>query len=261
MTQLRLTRVQVAAGGLAIAVAICAIFFFLFIRPKQASIARMTKNAEEINQQVKADRPKYEKELAAAKVAAADARKKFDEIMKTRMPDVSFQDPLAAMFRLQSLPKEEGQLLSAWFNSTGAQVSGYSFPAFSTDLPDPSARTLPDLKWNLSVTVKDFPAFLDWLEKLPKAPRLLELEGINLPGMRPPGTPFTATVSVVLHEWVKRPQQPAVQTAQAAGSSGAAAGAQTTSGTAAPAASVGRGGGRRGGGRRGGGRRGGGRRG
>ncbi len=243
MTQLRLTRVQVAAGGLAIAVAICAIFFFLFIRPKRARIANMETRAAENEEYVKANRPKYEKMLAEAKANAIKYREKYDEIMETRMPDVSLEDPLAAMFRLQDLPKEEAMVISSWFNSTGAQVSGYSFPAFPTDLPNPAARMLPELRWNLSVTVKDLPAFLDWLEKLPEAPRFLVLEGIGLPGMRPPGTPFTATVSVTLYEWVKRPQRPAV----------AAAGAQTT-GTAAPAAAGA--GGRRGGGRRGGGRRG-----
>ncbi len=203
MRQLRLTRIQVAAAGLAVAVGIVAILFFMFAKPALATIAKKNADAEATEQQVRTQRPQAEEALRAAQVEEVRVRKRYDDIMKNRMPDVSFEDRLAAMIRLQSFDTQELAVIESWFNSTGAEVTGYSFPTFGTDLPDPSARVLPALTWNLSVTVKDFPTFLTWLEKLPKAPRFLRLNSVNLPGMRQPGTPFTAAVSVTLYEWIK----------------------------------------------------------
>ena len=225
MRQLRLTRVQVAGAGLALAVGICALFFFMLIKPTWGDIAQTTQQAKATEDQVRVEKPQAEEALAAAKLNEAKFRKQYDEIMKKRMPDISFEDRLAAMFALQQVPGREGRLIAAWFNSTGAEVSGYSFPAFGTSLPDPAARMLPPLTWNLSVTVPNFPAFLKWLEKLPEAPRFLVLNSVNLPGMRQPGTPFTAAVSVTLYEWLKTPRAAAAQAAAgAAAPAGAGAG-------------------------------------
>jgi len=224
--QLRLTRIQVAGAGLAVIVGICLVSFFIFIKPTRAAIAQTNQQAQATEDQTRAARPKAESDLETAKLSEVKFRKQYDEIMKKRMPVISFEDPLAAMFALQSVPRKEGPLIAAWFNSTGAEVSGYSFPAFGTDLPSPAARMLPPLTWNLSVTVQDFPAFLRWLEKLPKAPRFLVLNSVSLPGMRQPGTPFTATISVTLYEWL---------TTSPAAAAAAAAAAQAAAGASAPA--------------------------
>jgi len=229
---------------LAVAVGIVAIFFFMFIKPAWVAIAKTNADAEAIEQQVRTQRPQAEAALKAAQVEEVRVRKGYDDIMKNRMPAVSFEDRLASMIRLQSFDTEELAVIAAWFNSTGAEVSGYSFPPFGTDLPNPATRVLPALTWNLSVTVKDFPAFLEWLEKIPKAPRFLRLNNVNLPGMRQPGTPFTAAVSMTLYEWIKASPR--------AAAGAAAAGAQTGAGAG------GRGGGQGRGGRGRGGRRGGG---
>jgi hypothetical protein len=230
VTQLRLTRMQVAGAGLALAVGICALFFFMLIKPTWGDIAQTTQQAKTTEDQVRAEKPKAEKDLAAAKINEVKFRKQYDEIMKKRMPDISFEDPLSSMFALQQVPGAEGRLIAAWFNSTGADVRGYSFPAFGTSLPDPAAHMLPPLTWNLSVTVPDFPAFLEWLEKLPEAPRFLVLNSVTIPGMRQPGTPCAAGVSVTLYEWLKTPRGAAAAAAsQAAGAAAApaAAGAGT----------------------------------
>ena len=69
-------------------------------------------------------------------------------------------------------------MVDEWFRDSGAQVSGYSFPAWPTTLPDLSMQVLPPLNWNLTVTVRDFPAFQKWLLKLPRAPRFMAMSGL-----------------------------------------------------------------------------------
>ena len=242
MKQLRLTRIQLAGAGLALAVGIIAVFFFMFIKPVRAATAKTNADAETTEGQVSTERPKAEAGLKAAQVEEVRVHKDYDEIMKKRMPDLSFEDRLASMIRLQRLQDEELAVIADWFDSTGAEVSGYSFPQFGTDLPDQTRRMLSPLTWNLSVTVPGgLPGFMKWLETFPKAPRFLVLNSVNLPGMRQPGTPFTAAVSVTLYEWLKVPSGAAAAATSAAPAAGAAQGSGPGGGPA------GRGRGRRGG--------------
>jgi len=226
--QFRLTQLQVLIAAGAVAVGIVGLFFFAFIKPQRSTIARTNANAQSKEEFAQNNRRVFEKKLADAKVMEKEILAKYDAIMKNRMPDVSLKDRMTTMFDLWDLPRKEGPVLERWFASTGAVVTGFSFPAFGTTPPPPGMRMLPPLSWNLSVTVKDFPAFLKWLEKLPKAPRFLVLNNISLPGMRQPGTPFTANISVTLYEWIRVPAlaaaAPPTQEAETAGAPGAGAG-------------------------------------
>jgi hypothetical protein len=239
--QFRLTQIQVLGAGAAVIVGIALLFLFMFILPMSKKIGKTNENAQGIEDGNRTDRPKFQKELAEAKRLEVEITKKYDEIFEKRMPKVDLSDPITGMLELAyDVPRREGLLIERWFSSSGAQVSGYSFPGFSTtSLPDPNMTALPQLNWNLSVVVRDLPQFLSFLQTFPKAPRFMEVTGVSLPGMRQPGTAFQAGVQVRLYELLK----PSPAAAKAAAAAAAAAAAQQ-----AGAAGVGGGAGGAGGG-------------
>ena len=257
MKQMRLTRLQVGIAGLAVMVGLAALFLLAFIRPLKAQIKTTNENAQTQDSYARTNGPKAEKDLAQAKQREAVVMARFDSIMENRMPSVNLTDPIAGMFRLWRLPREEGVLIDNWFRSSGAVVSGYSFPAFPSTPADSSIKVLPAQSWGLSVQVRDFPQLLEWLQKIPKAPRFMVMQSVNIQGPRQPGQPLMASVPVVLYEWTAE----AEKAVKAQASAPAAAGAAAPGAPAAPGGAGMRGGGMRGGGMRGGGMRGGGMRG
>jgi hypothetical protein len=128
------------------------------------------------------------------------------------------------MVRMWYFPEQEHELMERWFASTGAQVSGWSFPTFGLERHDPTRRRLDTLSWNLTVTVKDFPALLEWLHKLPEAPRVMQLGSVSVHGPRQPGQPLTASIPVTVYMWTGVEPAPAAAppTEGAAAASGAA---------------------------------------
>lgn len=248
MRQFRLTQIQVMGAGAAVIVGIALLFLFMFVLPMSKKIAKTNSDAEGIEDGNRTAGPKAKRDLAEAKRLEVEITKKYDEIFEKRMPKVDLSDPITGMLELAyDVPRREGLLIDRWFSSSGAQVSGYSFPSFSTtNLPDPNMTSLPELNWNLSVTARDLPQFLEWLQKFPKAPRFMEVTGISLPGMRQPGTPFQAGVQVRLYELLK----PSPAAAASAAAAAAAAAAQQAAGVGGGAGGAGGGFGGRG--RRGG---------
>lgn len=231
MKQMRLTRLQVLVGGLVVVVGIAALFLLAFIRPQMQKIRQLEQEAEENEQYARAEGPKAKKDLEEAERRESVVAARFDHIMETRMPDVDLSDPIAGMFRLWRLPQEEGAIIDRWFRTSGAQVSGYSFPAFGTTPADPNMRVLPPQNWTLAVQVPDFQSLLKWLRKLPTAPRFMVMQSVTIQGPRQPGQPLQATVPVTLYEWTKAAKtavaaspQPAVGEAAAAEGAGVGAG-------------------------------------
>jgi hypothetical protein len=224
----------------------------------RAAIKKVNDDALANKQYVEQNEPKAKKALLAAEAQEAIVKGQFDKIMKTRMPaNADFSDPLAGMFKLWTFPREEGMVIDKWFKSSGAEVSGYSFPAYGSqvDLNLPNVKVMPPLNWNLTVQTRDFSSLMKWLEKLPKAPRFLVMGSVTVGGPRQPGQPLTASVPVTLYEWTKAAQT-ALDAPVAAPAAGGAAGAGAAG--AAGAAGGGMGGGGMGGGGRGAGGRGGG---
>ena len=243
----RITRIQVAVVWLVLTVGIALLFFIMFIQPQRKKIVS-TEDQAAAAEKIAAQRPAAEKELAAANAADVEINAKYQKITDGRMPKLDFSDPIASILRMWDFAGEEQALMDKWFASTGARVSGYGFPGWGTSMPasfpNPNVQMLDPQNWHLTVEVKDFPALLDWLLKLPKAPRFMVMQTVTVGGPREAGQPLIAQVPVTLYEWT----------------------GVLPAGGAAPAPSVrAGGGGRRGGGGRGGmgrgGRRGGGGRG
>lgn len=117
------------------------------------------------------------------------------------MPEIDLTDPIGGMVRLWYFPEEEQQLMEGWFASTGAQVVGLGYPTFGLDLADPQMAMFDPLSWNLTVQVKDFPELLEWLKKLPEAPRLMVMHSVAVQGPRQPGQPLVASIPVTLYMW------------------------------------------------------------
>jgi len=224
--QIRLTRIQVLIAGAAIAVGLAVLFFLFFIRPVNANTSRINGRAAE-EEEVAARLSTVRSQLATAEVEESAVTASYDEIMDTRMPDISLKDPIVAMFDLWHLPAEEGEVIQRWFTSTGAQVAGYSFPAFGTVPPPQDWRMLPPLNWNLTVQVEDFPALLEWLQKIPEAPRFLELHTVTIQGSRQPGQPLVASIPVTLYLWTKGYRAVAVAATAVSGEGAGRAGGQT----------------------------------
>lgn len=243
MKQMRLRPYQVLAGGGVIAVALALLFLFVLIRPRTQQVTTDVNAAIAEEEYASANRPIAERNLVRAQAEERRVNEKYDEILETRMPDISLQDPLAAMFRLWDFPREEGQVMESWLASSGAQVSSISLPAFGTTPPNPNIRVLPPVDWSLSVSVKDLPTFFEWLKKIPEAPRFLLLRNVRLGGSRQPGTPFNAVVDVTLYLWTRPPELAEAsdesEVAETTVSEGAAAPAAGE--TAAPARRAGRG--------------------
>ena len=252
MKNLRLTRVQVGIAGPVVMIGIVIVCWLAFFRPMNAELTKTNQNAEEQETYAKANRPKFQGELDSATDQKTIVKSQFDKIMETRMPKVDLSDPIAGMFRLWRYPREEGMLMDRWFKSSGAEVSGYSFPGFTTSLADPNVKVLGPYQWNLSVQVRDFPSLLKWLVKIPKAPRFLVMQSVTIGGPRQPGQPLTASVPVTLYEWTKAAEtslEATVAPAAAAGGAGGAAGPAGGGGGMGGGGRGGMGGGMGGGGR------------
>lgn len=247
MRQFRLTQIQVLGAGAAVIVGVALLFLFMFILPRTKKIGRTNANAEGIESQIAVDGPKAKKDLAEAKRLEVEITKQYDDIFAKRMPKVDLSDPITGMFELAyDVPRREGLLMERWFNSSGAEVAGYSFPSFPTSLADPNMTQLPQLNWNLSVTTRNLTEFLAWLQKIPKAPRFMQITGVSLPGMRSPGTPYRAGVQVRLYLLLK-PSKAAEAAAAAAAAAAAQQAAAEAAGGAAGPGGFGGGGGRTGG--------------
>lgn len=196
----RLTRIHVLIAGVAIAVGIALIFAFVFIQPQKKKIGRSLAQAE-ADEQYASQRARFEKQRAEALQREEEVTAKYDEIMDGRMPEIDLTDPIGGMVRLWYFPEEEQKLMEAWFASTGAQVVGLSYPTFGLDLANPQMAMFDPLNWNLTVQVKDFPELLEWLKKLPKAPRLMVMHSVAVQGPRQPGQPLVASIPVTLYMW------------------------------------------------------------
>ncbi len=227
MTLQRLTRLHVLITGVALAVGIAALFFFMLIRPSQQDISRIAAAAAEAEAYA-AKRPSVERQLKSEKNREKQITRKYRAILDKRMPKIDLTDPITATMRLWDLPDEEARLMTRWFASTGAQVSGYGYQDWPTAMPSsfPNAdmRLLPPLNWNLGVEVRDFPALMDWLRKLPKAPRFMVMRSVSIQGYHQRGQPLTASIPVTLYMWTG--VEPAAAVAPAAtAEAGAAVGA------------------------------------
>ncbi len=220
----RVNRVQVAIAGMAVVAGIAVVFLFVFIRPQRAAIGTATTQAI-ASEEYAAKRPAVEAQIEQAKVTEEEVNAKYEKILDERMPKLNFTDPIAGTLRMLDLPEEEQRLMDDWFASTGARVTGYSFPTWGANMPgsfpDTTRLTLDPLSWSLTVEVKDFPALLEWLLKIPEAPRFMELQSVTIQGPRNPGEPLVAQVPVTLYQWT------GVEPAAASGASTAGAGAAT----------------------------------
>jgi len=219
----RITRIHVLIVGLALAVGVAVLFLIVLIPPRKQELSRILGRAEEAEAYA-AKRPSVEQNLESEQKRETEVTQKYKDILDHRMPKIDLTDPITATMRLWDLPAEEEGLMARWFASTGAQVSGFAFQTWPTAMPssfpDPNMRILPPLNWNLSVQVKDFPALMEWLRKLPKAPRFMVLQSVTIQGYHQRGQPLLANVPVTLYEWTG--VEPAA-VAAVAGTEGAAA--------------------------------------
>jgi hypothetical protein len=247
----RITRLHVLLVGAGVFVAIALIFTLAFILRTRKDISNAKRRTAESEAQI-VPMQTLEKELADVEDKERQVAADYDDIMRTRMPSLEFVEPVSSMMRMLYFSDEELQLMRDWFADSGAEVSGLSYPTFGLERPDPNRKVI-SLPWTLSVTVDDLPALLEWLQKLPEAPRFIDVESVAIHGPRNPGSPLTATVPVTLYMWM------GVEPGRGAGGAAAAtAGAGAGPGGGGPMMG---GGGRMGGGMRGGGMRGGGMRG
>ena len=200
----RITRIQVLIGGVVLIAAVAILFFLSVIKPQWAAISKSVDDAEWYWAEA-AGRPKLEQDLLDAHEQGEVITAEYQEILDTRMPKIDLSDPIAATLRMWDLYEEEQGVISRWFNSSGAQVIGYSFPTWPTPMPSsfPSSDMvmLQPLSWNLDVQVKDFPKLLEWLQKIPEAPRFMVMQSVTIQGSHSPDDPLTATVPVTLYQW------------------------------------------------------------
>jgi hypothetical protein len=248
----RITRIQVAIAGLAVVAGIALVFIFVFIRPLSTDIASVIAAAEQ-DEAYAATRGNKEALLEDEQLKAAEIEEQYDGIVATRMPTLELSDPIAGMIRLWEVPAEEERIVRNWFDSTGAEVTGYGFPEFGVTPADITQLMLPPQNWNLTVQVPNLDALLEWLETLPDAPRFLVLQSVSIQGMRQPGQPLIASVPVTYYAWTGVEPTGGGGAAAEAG----AAGATEAPGAAGPGRRGPRGGPRGGGPGRRGGRRGG----
>ena len=247
----RITRIQVLAVWVILVAAVALLFFFMFITPQRKAIGSTNDLAVAAETEA-AKRPAAEKALEAAKKAEAEVTVKYQKILDTRMPKLDFSDPIASTVRMWDFADEEQALMDRWFASTGARVSGYGFNGWGTAMPANFPRSdMPQLdpqNWNLTVEVRDFPALLDWLLKLPQAPRFMVMQTVTISGPREAGQPLVASVPVTLYEWTGVLPL-SVGAAAATGAAGAAAGGAGAAGAAGGRGGMGGGRGGMGGGR------------
>jgi len=214
----RITRVHVLIAGVAIAVGIALLFTFMLIQPQKKKIALSVRSAED-DEAYASQRRSFEGRRDEALQREAEVTASYDEIMETRMPEIDLSDPIGGMVRLWYFPDEERELMERWLASTGAQVSGLSYPSFGADLANTNMAMFDPLNWNLTVQVKDFPELLEWLKKLPEAPRFMVMHSVTVQGPRQPGQPLVASIPVTLYMWTgaEAPAGGAAPTAGAAG--------------------------------------------
>jgi hypothetical protein len=246
----RITRIQVLVAGAAVIAGVAILFLLVLINPQMKKIATTLEYAE-------ADRlvaQGYNDKVAAREAAVEQEKRiteEWDKIMESRMPEIDLvSDPVAATLRLWDLPAEEEALLTRWFDSSGAVVTGYSFQTWPTAMPSsfPSSalKNLAPLNWTLTVQVDGFSQLLDWLTRFPEAPRFMEMHSVTIQGSHGPDQPLVASIPVTLWQWtgVEPTARPAAQ---------AATGGAATAPAGGPGGRGGPGGGGPGG-RRGGGR-------
>ena len=170
MSLQRITRIQVAIVGIALAVGVALVFTIVFISPQKKKISRAVVDAEAA-EQIGMTRPTVERQLTEAEAMQEEVNAKYKKIMDERMPRLDFTDPIASTMRMWDLGAEERRVMDQWFASTGATVAGYSFPSWGTSMPssfpNASAKMLDPLSWNLTVQVKSLDALYDWLMLLP----------------------------------------------------------------------------------------------
>lgn len=251
----RITRIQVLAVGAAVIAGVAILFLLILINPQMKTITDTLGVAEENRQFAQS----YDKRVADRDAATAEEERiteEWDKIMESRMPEIDLQDPVAATLRLWDLPAEEEALMTRWFDSSGAVVTGYSFQTWPTAMPSsfPRAamRNLPPLNWTLGVQVGSFPQLLEWLKRFPEAPRFMEMHSVTIQGSHGPDQPLVASIPVTLWQWTG--VEPAARPAQTGtGGAGAAQPAGPGAGRRGPGGGGrgGPGGGGMGGGRRG----------
>ena len=221
MSLQRITRIQVAIVGLALAVGVALVFTIILISPQKKKISRAIGEAE-LAEEIGRTRPAVEQQLADAEAMQEEVGARYKKIMDERMPKLDFTDPIASTLRMWDLGAEEQKVMDQWFASTGATVTGYSFPSWGTGMPssfpNASAKMLDPLSWNLTVQVKSLDALFDWLMLLPKAPRFMVMQSVTIQGPHRPGEPLVAQIPVTLYQWT------GVEPAAVAGASGTAAG-------------------------------------
>jgi len=222
----RITRIQVLIGGVVLIAGVAILFLLSIIRPQWAAISKAVDDTEYWRAEA-AGRPKLEQDLLDAHEQGAVVTEKYQEILDTRMPNIDLSDPIAATLRMWDLYEEEQDVVSRWFNSSGAQVIGYGFPTWPTGMPSsfpPSDMVmLQPQSWNLTVQVKDFPKLLEWLQKIPEAPRFMVMQSVTIQGSHSPDDPLQATVPVTLYQWTGV-EPPAGATPTATATAGAGGG-------------------------------------
>lgn len=200
----RITRIQVLVAGAAVIAGVAILFLLVLINPQMRKIADTLELAE-------ADRAfaaGYDQRVADRDDAVEEEERiteEWDEIMESRMPEIDLGDPVVGTLRLQDLPAEEEAVVSRWFNSSGAAVTGYSFPTWPTAMPSSFPRhdmkNLAPLNWTLTVQVDSFPQLLEWLTRFPEAPRFMEMHSVTIQGSHGPDQPLVASVPVTLWQW------------------------------------------------------------
>jgi len=230
----RITRIQVLGVWVILVAAVALLSFFMLITPRRKAIGSTNDQAAAAEAEA-AKKPAAERALEAAKKAEAEVNRTYQKILDTRMPKLDFSDHIPSTVRMWDFADEEQRLMDKWFASTGARVSGYGFPTWGTAMPanfptPPNMPMLPAQNWNLTVEVKDFAALLDWLLKLPKAPRFMQMGSVTIGGPREAGQPLVAQIPVTLYEWTGVLSQTGGAAAAAAGGAGGAAGTAAAAG-------------------------------
>lgn len=250
----RITRIQVLGVWVILVAAVALLSFFMLITPRRKAIGSTNDQAAAAEAEA-AKKPAAERALEAAKKAEAEVNRTYQKILDTRMPKLDFSDPIPSTVRMWDFADEEQALMDRWFASTGARVSGYGFNGWGTAMPASFPRSdMPQLdpqNWNLTVEVRDLPALLDWLLKLPQAPRFMVMQSVTIAGPREAGQPLVASVPVTLYEWtgVLPSSVGAAAATGAAGAGAAGAGAAGAAGGGGPRGGMGGGRGGMGGGR------------
>lgn len=159
---------------LVIAIGIGVLGYIGLVMPQQKTLASLHKRTAQEQEQADT-KLEVQANLERAHDAKRDAQAAWKRVMAQKMPDISVKEPLQAMFALwreQGPQGETGSKVYAFLRGTGVQFSGLSIPAAPITPPDASQEVLT-FPQTLAVNAKSFPAFLDFLRKLPQSPRML----------------------------------------------------------------------------------------